>query len=141
MPAFGTQSLTMLKQVHPQLQGLLTKVVAIYDIKLLEGSRTVAQQRLNVAKGVSQTMNSMHIPAADGYSHAVDVAPYPVDWGTTGSPAQKARAINRFYVLAGMMFAFASESKVNLRWGGDWDKDWDFSDQTFNDLGHFEIKL
>ena len=27
----------------------------------------------------------------------------------------------------------------NMRWGGDWDKDFDLDDQTFNDLCHFEL--
>jgi hypothetical protein len=28
---------------------------------------------------------------------------------------------------------------INLRWGGDWDRDSDLKDQTFNDLGHIEV--
>lgn len=26
-----------------------------------------------------------------------------------------------------------------IRWGGDWDRDHDVKDQTFNDLVHFEV--
>ena len=28
---------------------------------------------------------------------------------------------------------------VEIRWGGDWDGDFDLKDQTFMDLVHFEI--
>ena len=28
---------------------------------------------------------------------------------------------------------------VSLRWGGDWDGDGDRTDQTFNDLMHWEL--
>jgi peptidoglycan L-alanyl-D-glutamate endopeptidase CwlK len=27
----------------------------------------------------------------------------------------------------------------HIRWGGDWDGDQDFRDQTFDDLAHFEL--
>jgi peptidoglycan L-alanyl-D-glutamate endopeptidase CwlK len=26
-----------------------------------------------------------------------------------------------------------------VRWGGDWDKDWEASDNTFDDFPHFEL--
>jgi peptidoglycan L-alanyl-D-glutamate endopeptidase CwlK len=29
--------------------------------------------------------------------------------------------------------------KHRIRWGGDWDMDNDLSDNTFNDLVHFEL--
>ena len=28
---------------------------------------------------------------------------------------------------------------IKLRWGGDWNDNKDFSDQTFDDLVHFEL--
>ena len=27
---------------------------------------------------------------------------------------------------------------TNIHWGGDWDRDTEVNDQTFNDLAHFE---
>jgi hypothetical protein len=29
--------------------------------------------------------------------------------------------------------------QYDIRWGGDWDRDNDFSDQKLNDLCHFEL--
>jgi peptidoglycan L-alanyl-D-glutamate endopeptidase CwlK len=53
----------------------------------------------------------------------------PLDW----------KDMKRFYYLAGIVKAVALARKVKIRWGGDWDGDHDFKDQTFNDLVHFEL--
>ncbi len=37
------------------------------------------------------------------------------------------------------MLAAAHDLGIELRWGGDWDRDAEFDDQTFNDLPHFEL--
>ena len=29
---------------------------------------------------------------------------------------------------------------IDLRWGGDWDNDWEVKDNRFDDFPHFEIK-
>lgn len=50
----------------------------------------------------------------------------------------------RFYYFAGRILQIADQcyregkTKELLRWGGDWDKDHDFTDQNFDDLPHFE---
>ena len=69
---------------------------------------------------------------------AVDVAPYPLDW----------KNIHKFYLFAGFVLGIVEainanphlNDKIKIRWGGDWDSDYDLNDQTFNDLVHFEIK-
>ncbi len=33
----------------------------------------------------------------------------------------------------------AKDLKIEIRWGGDWDRDGDTTDQTFNDLVHWEL--
>ena len=33
----------------------------------------------------------------------------------------------------------ASQMGIKIRWGGDWDRDTDLSDNRFNDLPHFEL--
>jgi len=37
------------------------------------------------------------------------------------------------------VFGIAHRRGIKLRWGGDWDRDLDFSDQRFYDLYHFEL--
>lgn len=62
-------------------------------------------------------------------SLAIDVAPLPLDWND-----------NRpFYYLGGYVKALAKSIGIPIRWGGDWDGDHNFKDQTFNDLVHYEL--
>jgi hypothetical protein len=60
---------------------------------------------------------------------AVDVAPYPIDWEDT----------KRFYHFAGFVQATAKQLNIPIIWGGDWNNNNNFKDQTFNDLVHFEL--
>ncbi len=47
--------------------------------------------------------------------------------------------------LAGIVIGIADEMYKSgevshkVRWGGDWDRDGDFNDETFKDLWHFEL--
>lgn len=125
MPAFGDKSLARLATCHPDLQRLFAEVVKHYDCVVLEGERDLAQQEENVRKGVSKTLDSRHL---DRPSNAADVAPFPVDWNDR----------DRFYHFGGFVQGVAAALGIPIRWGGDWDNDRTFKDQTFHDLPHFE---
>ncbi len=129
MAAFGAASLRQLATAHPDLQRVFTEVVKHWDCQVLEGKRSEAQQKLNVAKGVSKTLDSKHVYPLGEPSLAVDVAPYPVKWSDQ----------ERFYAFAGFVIGVATMLGVRLRWGGDWDSDREFHDQGFYDLPHFEL--
>jgi peptidoglycan L-alanyl-D-glutamate endopeptidase CwlK len=128
MPSFGDKSKRILSTCDPRLQELAELVVESYDITVLEGFRTNARQDELFRQGKSklQAGESKH---NQDPSLAIDIAPYPIDWENP----------KRFYLLAGFMFQAAAGLGINLRWGGDWDRDWIHTDQTFHDLPHFEI--
>jgi len=130
---FSRTSLDRLSEVHSALQDLCFEVLQHHDCTVIYGKRTVEEQQRLVNEGLSKTMNSKHLEQADGTAHAVDLAPYPIDWNN-----QK-----RFYYFAGMMLALAPKYLPHgyvLRWGGDWDMDNDLDDQKFMDLVHFELR-
>lgn len=131
MGAFGQKSEMNLLQVHPVLVLICREAVLIRDFTVEDGLRTVEEQKINVARGKSWTMNSKHLPQPDGYSHAVDLAPYPVDWHDT----------EEFCVLAGVMRAVAFGHGVRLRWGGDFNSNDSTVDENpaHRDYGHFEL--
>ena len=79
------------------------------DFSVTEGERTLAQQQTNVKKGVSQTMKSKHLVQEDGFVHAVDLVPYPVNWD-----------LNAFYPIANAMQQAAEALNIKIRWGGCW---------------------
>lgn len=118
-------------------------VVQNYDCAIIQGARTAAEQAENVRKGVSKTLDSKHVTSADfPLARAVDVAPYPVIWPTAAmTRAEYAHAVGRFYHFACFVQLRAKAMGIALRWGGDWDSDLDFFDQTFDDLPHYELVL
>lgn len=128
MPKFGHKSKANLKEVDKRLQKVLKEVIKIVDFSILEGHRNQATQDRYYKEGFSkkQYPHSKHNVYP---SLAVDIMPWPTAF----------KDKRQFYYIAGVMFTIAKQQGVNLRWGGDWDGDRDFSDQTFDDLGHFEL--
>lgn len=139
MPSFSQRSLDRLNTCHPDLQRVFTRVIEIIDCTILEGIRSDERQaelhRQGKSKldGVSKRSKHQGVegPGGSTVSAAVDVAPYPIDWGDE----------KRFAFFAGVAMAVGCEMGIALRWGGDWDGDHDFSDQSFHDLPHFELRL
>jgi len=128
MPSFSETSAARLATCHSQLQAVCNLVIPHYDLTIISGHRTQEQQNQAYEMGYSQVLwpDSKHNKWP---SQAVDVAPWPIDWQDE----------NSFYLLAGRMLMIADSLGVQLRWGGDWDMDDDLDDQTFFDLGHFEV--
>jgi peptidoglycan L-alanyl-D-glutamate endopeptidase CwlK len=117
-----------LKGVHPSLVKVVRRCAADWkDTELTWiitcGPRTVAEQKLLVAKGASKTMNSRHIPGKDGYSKAVDVAMVLKGKLSWSWPLYAKMAV--------ALKAAASKEMVPLEWGGDW--------RTFKDGPHFQL--
>lgn len=131
MPSFSKHSLARLETCDDRLIAICNRVIQAFDFTVVEGYRSNEDQDIMYNTGRSKLRAGMsrHNRAP---SMAVDVAPYRnggIDWDSR----------EHFFMLAGHMFQAASELGVKLRWGGDWDGDLDFKDQSFNDLPHFEI--
>lgn len=127
-----------LKTVHPKLQELANDVSNYFNCSILDGARTIEQQRKNVASGLSQTMQSKHLPASDGYSHALDIAIYPQNWNDTTSPKMSQWEVDQVYFM-GFMMGMAAERGLHVRYGGDWNSDGKLIGQGFRDLDHVEL--
>ena len=128
MPAFSTRSMERLLTCDPRLVDLFTEVVKVYDCSVIEGYRGKERQDELYRTGFSR------VQYPDGRhnlepSMAVDVAPYPIDWEDR----------ERFIAFGSFVRGVAYSKEIPIRWGGDWDSDFDLKDQTFMDLAHFEI--
>lgn len=138
MPKFSERSETLLSQVHPLLQEIMREIIEFKDIKIVCGKRTPSQQRILVDRGASKTMNSRHIPRnGEDFSRAVDVQPYPY-------PKKGRDLREELTLLAGMVYVIAigkgyTVSREGLRWGGDWNCNFNVEDNGFDDLFHFEF--
>lgn len=138
MPKFSNASLDQLATCDQRLQLVFNEVIKHVDCKVLAGHRGELAQTEAYMNGNSTKLwpYSMHNKVP---SLAVDVVPYPIDWGNTGTPAQRASAIARFRMFSGFVLGVASQHKISLKSGGDWDMDFDLGDQVFIDLPHFEL--
>ena len=130
MYKYGTTSQARLDTCHPDLQKLFTELSNDWNISIICGHRTEEEQNAAVASGNSKTPypKSKHNTSP---SIAVDAALYPIDWKDNG----------RHYMFVGMVKQKAKDLGINIRCGADWDSDNETSDQTFNDLVHFELVI
>lgn len=138
MPNFSNNSKTKLATCDPRLQAVFNRVVEIVDCTIVEGHRNKQRQNEMFDTGKSQVQwpNGKHNSEP---SHAADVIAYPIDW----------KDRERATLFAGYVMGAANEiarAEANggkptwrLRWGGDWDSDWQVKDNSFDDLVHFEI--
>lgn len=119
-------SLERRKGVHPDLLAVCDKALSYgeIDITVLPdgGVRTPERQMELVKKGASKTLNSYHLIQSDGYGHAIDLAPYPVEWAN----------IQRFKELGALMKRAAKELGIAIEWGGEY--------KTWKDYPHYNLK-
>ncbi len=152
----SSRSLNNLQGVHPNLTKVVKRAIELttQDFVVIEGVRSREQCMINYGKGrtvaqclakgipakyanpkaakvtwLSNPFNSKHCKQKDGYGHAVDICPHPVDWSD----------VKKFDAIAKAMFAAAKELGVNIRWGADWDKDGKPRERGESDSPHFEI--
>lgn len=125
---FSKKSLEKLNhsKLHPELRRLMLEAIqnSPIDFSIIETVRTIEQQKINLAKGVSKTMRSKHIPSMNksGMCEAVDVVPYPINW----------HDISRFIKLANHIKNTAKTLEIEVVYGGDW--------KSFKDYPHWELK-
>jgi len=136
--SLGQQSRARLEGVHPDLVKVVELAIkkTATDFLVLEGVRTPARQKELYAQGrtrpgqvVTWTLTSNHFAKADGFGHAVDLAPYPVDWND----------LKKFDAIAKAMFAAGAELGIKIRWGADWDQDGRPRERGESDSPHFEL--
>ena len=129
MYRYSRSSLNHLKTCRYEHQHLFTNVLKYFDHTIIQGHRTAQQHKQYLLEGKTKVsyQRSKHSPNP---SNAVDVAPYPIRW----------KDYRGFYVFAGVVMAVAEDLNYSdhLRWGGDWDRDGRYDDQTFYDLVHWE---
>lgn len=113
----SNRSKERMQGVHPDLVAVVERAIEITDTDfgVVQGVRTVEEQKALVAKGASKTMNSMHLPQADGHGHAVDLMAYI---GSRGS-----WELNLYDNIADAMKQAAIELDVKIRWGAAWQID------------------
>jgi len=128
MPKFGKKSKEELSTCRKELQEVFNEVIKTVDCSILEGNRHQTRQDLLYKEGKTKVKfpygRHNALP-----SFAVDVVPYPIDWDDR----------ERFHLFAGFVLGIAKSMDINLRWGGDWNQNWEVDDNKFDDFPHFEL--
>lgn len=106
--------------VHPHLVRVIEQAAkdSETDIQVLEGVRTKERQEYLVKTGASKTLDSRHIPGADGFGKAVDVCPV-LDTDGDGDK-EPSWHWPHYDALAGVVKAAAVKVGIEVEWGGDW---------------------
>ena len=141
---FSSVSKRRLSSCDKGLQDVFYEVIKYVDITILEGYRSPKRQEQMYMKGLSKLRGgqSKHNKMRLGEDNlptlcscAVDAALYhkdselKVDWENR----------EEFILLAGFILGVAQKLDVPLRWGGDWDRDFNPKNEHFSDLCHFEL--
>jgi len=128
MPKYSKRSKEKLSTCNQKLQDIFDEVIKNVDCTIITGQRGKEEQNEMYRTGKSQ----LKYPKGkhnSNPSRAVDAAPYPIDW----------KDRERATLFAGYVIGIARMQGVTLRWGGDWDRDWQVKDNNFDDLWHFEL--
>ena len=129
MPRYSKRSKKRLATCDERLQDVFNEVIKHVDCSILEGHRSKERQNKLYDEGRTK------VRYPDGRhnfnpSRAVDVTPYPVDWEDR----------ERQTLFAGFVLGTARSMGINLRWGGDWDQDFQVMDNRVDEFPHFEIR-
>jgi peptidoglycan L-alanyl-D-glutamate endopeptidase CwlK len=140
MPSYGKRSRKVLATLHPDLQVVFQAVLTLgFDHSLIEGHRDEETQNFYYDQGKSKLRfpGSKHNQLP---SLAVDAMPWHnslphIDWDHFPSIFHFAGVVRG---VAAMLY---SEGKIThlIRWGGDWDRDFDVREKQWDDLPHFEL--
>jgi peptidoglycan L-alanyl-D-glutamate endopeptidase CwlK len=150
MPSFSNSSKSQLASCDPKLQNIFNLLITVFDHSIITGHRGKEAQDKAIAQGASKTPwpNSKHNQKP---SLATDVMPFPIKWRNKADLLKQLKSqspevlelLNDILVLyhfAGMVKGVGLAQGTEIRWGGDWDGDFDFRDQTFDDVPHYEVK-
>jgi hypothetical protein len=118
---FSRQSADKLKTCDKRLQKLFNTVILHRDCSVIWGHRGEKAQNKAYKRGNSKVQwpNSNHNRRPSG---AVDVMPYPIDWGDR----------ERLVDFANFVEGVAAGLGIKVKWGGRW--------ENFFDGAHWELK-
>ena len=137
---FGQRSNERLEGVDGRLIFLLSDALAVspidFGIPANGGKRTTEEQYYlfceNLSKCDGREIKSNHqVKEGALYSRAADV------YAILNGKASWDRDL--YFMFAGIVLGLAKKRGLKIRWGGDWNGDFNFKDQSFNDLCHFEL--
>jgi peptidoglycan L-alanyl-D-glutamate endopeptidase CwlK len=152
MPRYSERSEKRLRTCTAKIVTVFSLVIRHFDHVIICGHRTKKDQNAAHDAGRSK-LKYPHSRHNTLPSEAIDAGPYNpmkrnIDWpdAAVGKSIMKShpdartyvKTLARWYAFGGFVLGAAAALGIKLRWGGDWDMDTILTDQTFDDLVHFE---
>tara|TARA_R110002012_G_scaffold14134_1_gene59211 strand:+ start:1837 stop:2229 length:393 start_codon:yes stop_codon:yes gene_type:complete len=128
MYKWGPRSIKHLVTLDERLQKVLNEVIKYVDCSIIEGHRSGERQNKLFEEGRTKVKYPYGRHNSNP-SRAVDVVPYPIDWDDR----------ERFHLFAGFVIGIGQSMGIRLRWGGDWNMNFEVDDNNFDDFPHFEL--
>lgn len=125
---FSKRSQAKLETCAEPLITLCYAVIEVVDFTVICGHRD--EEKQNEALRLNHTTKRWPYSKHNKFpSIAIDLAPCPIKWEET----------DRFAYFAGWVMREAKALKIDLRWGGDWDGDFNIAEHRLIDMPHFEL--
>lgn len=154
MASFGRTSSNNLATCDWKIQEICNEAIKYMDFSIITGHRNKEAQNALYPKYTK--LKWPHGKHNSYPSRAVDVAPYILPYGAIFGHRDQIRdmmyrhsiskteaynfVLKSYARLIGFIEAIAASKEVAIRVGIDWDGDYDMLDQSFHDLGHWELK-
>ena len=134
MPKFSKRSSEKLYTCHDDIIKICLVAIKYYDFSVIWGFRNEAEQNEIFRQGFSKLKwdESTHNKFP---SMGIDLTPYPTMW------TDRDKLIQLSGIIHGVAMGLYSIGIIShlIRWGGDWNQNWDIKDETFIDMAHFEL--
>ena len=130
MRTWSAKSLAVGETLDARLQIMVDELLTYMDVSLIWGHRNEEQQNeLYPVHSSKRWPDSKHNSLP---SLAVDIQPYPY-------PDNENDLRAALGYMAGLCWLIAERNGFDIRWGGDWNRNGDVTDNGFDDLFHLEV--
>jgi peptidoglycan L-alanyl-D-glutamate endopeptidase CwlK len=139
---FSKRSESNLKTCHKDLQKIASEAIRVsrIDFGISEGYRSVEKQQEYFNQGKSK-VDGIKIKGKHNYNPSMAFDIYAYVGGKAVWETKHLCYLGGMIVGIAEMLLAKGEITHKLRWGGNWDMDGEIiSDQTFQDLPHFELR-
>lgn len=155
MNKYSKSSERKLLTCHPALRYIFREVLKDSDHTVSFGHRTrIVQQELyfqgrELIDGIWQIVNpALRVTNCDGYINPS----YHNNDGESGEPLSLAIDVYPYFngkmqtdernmaFFAGKVWEIAKKQGIPIVWGGDWDGDYDVTDNRLMDMAHYQLK-
>ena len=133
MNRFGRNSRKQLSTSDGRLQDIAHIVLKIKDHAVIKGHRNERQQHAAFIEGHSE-LDWPHGKHNKLPSTAIDVQTYPL-------PQNEQELREEQLYLLGLYAGVGHVKDIPIRVGGDWDRDGEIADNSFDDFFHVELDL